>query len=149
MRYERSPSMGSVAAPHPERNARSDQEESHRNRTCRGECAMRPHATNKEEMYAQFGPKLVSKLPGPKARAAVEADHRLISPSYTRSYPLVAKRGRGVRLEDADGNEFLDFAAGIAVTSTRHCHPEVVKAIQQQAAELIHISGTDFYYENM
>ena len=102
--------------------------------------------TNKE-LHAQYGPKLVCSLPGPKARAAVEADHRLISPSYTRSYPLVAKRGRGVRIEDSDGNEFLDFAAGIAVVSTGHCHPEVVAAIQKQAAELIHISGTDFYNE--
>lgn len=102
---------------------------------------------NKQEMHAQFGPKLVTSLPGPKAKAAVEADHRLISPSYTRSYPLVARRGRGVRVEDVDGNEFLDFAAGIAVVSTGHCHPEVVAAIQKQAAELIHISGTDFYNE--
>ena len=101
----------------------------------------------KEELHAQYGPKLVCPLPGPKARAAVEADDRLISPSYTRSYPLVAKRGRGIRVEDVDGNEFLDFAAGIAVTSTGHCHPEVVAAIQKQAAELIHISGTDFYNE--
>ena len=102
---------------------------------------------NKQELHAKFGPKLVGSLPGPKARAAVEADGRLISPSYTRSYPLVAKRGRGIRVEDVDGNEFLDFAAGIAVTSTGHCHPEVVAAIQKQAAELIHISGTDFYNE--
>ncbi len=102
---------------------------------------------NKQELHAHYGPKLVCPLPGPKARAAVEADHRLISPSYTRSYPLVAKRGRGVRIEDSDGNEFLDFAAGIAVVSTGHCHPEVVAAIQKQAAELIHISGTDFYNE--
>jgi 4-aminobutyrate aminotransferase len=101
----------------------------------------------KQEMHAQYGPKLTGPLPGPKARAAVAADDRLISPSYTRSYPLVAKRGRGVRVEDVDGNEFLDFAAGIAVTSTGHCHPEVVAAIQKQAAELIHISGTDFYNE--
>ena len=101
----------------------------------------------KQEMHAQFGPKLVTPLPGPKARAAVEADDRLISPSYTRSYPLVARRGRGIRIEDVDGNEFMDFAAGIAVTSTGHCHPEVVAAIQKQAAELIHISGTDFYNE--
>jgi 4-aminobutyrate aminotransferase len=101
----------------------------------------------KQEMHAQFGPKLVCTLPGPKARAAVAADDRLISPSYTRSYPLVARRGRGLRVEDVDGNEFLDFAAGIAVTSTGHCHPEVVAAIQKQAAELIHISGTDFYNE--
>ena len=101
----------------------------------------------KHELHAQYGPKLVGSLPGPKAKAAVEADARLISPSYTRSYPLVAKRGRGIRVEDVDGNEFLDFAAGIAVVSTGHCHPEVVAAIQKQAAELIHISGTDFYNE--
>jgi 4-aminobutyrate aminotransferase len=103
----------------------------------------------KHELHAQYGPKLVCPLPGPKAKAAVEADARLISPSYTRSYPLVAKRGRGVRVEDVDGNEFLDFAAGIAVVSTGHCHPQVVAAIQQQAAELIHISGTDFYDEHL
>jgi 4-aminobutyrate aminotransferase len=101
----------------------------------------------KQEIYAQFGPKLIGPLPGPKAKAAVAADERLISPSYTRSYPLVARRGRGVRIEDVDGNEFLDFASGIAVVSTGHCHPEVVAAIQKQAAELIHISGTDFYNE--
>ncbi len=103
----------------------------------------------KQEMHAQYGPKLVCPVPGPKACAAVAADERLISPSYTRSYPLVAKRGRGVRVEDVDGNEFLDFAAGIAVVSTGHCHPEVVAAIQKQAAELIHISGTDFYDEHL
>ena len=91
----------------------------------------------KQEMHAKYGPKLVCPLPGPKARAAVEADSRLISPSCTRSYPLVAKRGRGIRIEDADGNEFLDFAAGIAVNSTGHCHPEVVAAIQKQAQEII------------
>ena len=99
--------------------------------------------------YAKFGPKLKTALPGPNAQKAVASDDRLISPSYTRSYPMVAKSGRGLRVTDVDGNEFLDFAAGIAVTSTGHCHPEVVKAIQDQAAELIHISGTDFYYEHM
>jgi len=101
------------------------------------------------ELFEKFGPKLHGTLPGPNARAAVEHDDRVMSPSYTRSYPLVAKRGRGIRIEDVDGNEFLDFAAGIAVNSTGHCHPEVVAAIQKQAAELIHISGTDFYYESM
>src|SRR4051812_36070341 len=103
----------------------------------------------KQEMHAKFGPRLIGSVPGPKAKAAVEADGRLISPSYTRSYPMVAKSGRGLRVEDADGNVFLDFAAGIAVTSTGHCHPEVVAAIQKQAGELIHMSGTDFYYEHM
>jgi 4-aminobutyrate aminotransferase len=102
---------------------------------------------NKQEMHAKYGPKLICPVPGPNAKAAVDADTRFISPSYTRSYPLVAKRGRGVRIEDVDGNEFIDFAAGIAVVSTGHCHPEVVAAIQKQAAELIHISGTDFYNE--
>src|SRR5579875_3090526 len=105
--------------------------------------------TATREAISQYGPKLKTALPGPEARRIVEADDRLISPSYTRSYPMVAKRGRGIRVEDVDGNEFLDFAAGIAVTSTGHCHPEVVKAIQEQAAELIHMSGTDFYYESL
>ncbi len=106
-------------------------------------------AYKKSAAFAQFGPKLNGTLPGPKAKAAVESDHKWMSPSYTRSYPLVARRGRGIRIEDVDGNEFLDFAAGIAVNSTGHCHPEVVAAIQKQATELIHISGTDFYYESM
>ncbi len=106
-------------------------------------------AYSRTENYANFGPKLKTALPGPNAKRIVADDERLISPSYTRSYPMVAKSGRGVRVTDVDGNEFLDFAAGIAVNSTGHCHPEVVKAIQDQAAELIHISGTDFYYEHM
>ena len=105
--------------------------------------------TKSSRIDSQYGPKLITPLPGPNAQRIVADDDRLISPSYTRSYPMVAKRGRGVRVEDVDGNEFLDFAAGIAVTSTGHCHPEVVKAIQDQAAELIHISGTDFYYESL
>ena len=94
-------------------------------------------------------PKLITALPGPKARAIIERDGQVISPSYTRSYPLVAERGEGAIVEDPDGNRFLDFAAGIAVVATGHCHPQVVKAIQEQAAKLIHMSGTDFYYENM
>ncbi|HET9741222.1 MAG TPA: acetyl ornithine aminotransferase family protein [Terriglobales bacterium] len=94
-------------------------------------------------------PKIKTSLPGPNAKRIIGEDDRLISPSYTRSYPLVAKRGRGLIIEDVDGNEFLDFSAGIAVTSTGHCHPEVVAAIQKQAGELIHMSGTDFYYESM
>jgi 4-aminobutyrate aminotransferase len=95
------------------------------------------------------GPKIKTALPGPNARLVLEGDERLISPSYTRSYPMVAKRGRGIVVEDVDGNEFFDFSAGIAVTSTGHCHPHVVEAIQKQAAELIHMSGTDFYYSSM
>jgi len=91
-------------------------------------------------------PHLVTALPGPKAAAWIARDERVLSPSYTRDYPLVAARARGCRLEDVDGNLFLDFTAGIAVTATGHAHPEVVKAIAEQAALLIHMSGTDFYY---
>jgi 4-aminobutyrate aminotransferase len=94
-------------------------------------------------------PKLITPLPGPQARAIIERDAQVLSPSYTRTYPLVAERGAGAIVEDPDGNQFLDFAAGIAVVATGHCHPKVVKAIQDQAARLIHMSGTDFYYENM
>ncbi|HYL62304.1 MAG TPA: acetyl ornithine aminotransferase family protein [Candidatus Methylomirabilis sp.] len=94
-------------------------------------------------------PRLLTALPGPNAKRIIESDTKFMSPSYTRDYPLVAKRGHGGIVEDVDGNSFLDFAAGIAVCSTGHCHPKVVAAIQQQAAELIHMSGTDFYYESM
>jgi 4-aminobutyrate aminotransferase len=94
-------------------------------------------------------PYLQTPLPGPKAKAIIERDQQVISPSYTRSYPLVAEKGHGAMVEDPDGNRFLDFAAGIAVVATGHCHPKVVQAIQEQAARLIHMSGTDFYYENM
>jgi len=90
-----------------------------------------------------------TSLPGPEARRVLDLDHQFVSPSYTRDYPLVAKRGQGALVEDVDGNTFVDFAAGIAVVSTGHCHPEVVAAIQKQAAELIHMSGTDFYYPGL
>src|SRR5438093_2115870 len=95
------------------------------------------------------GPIIKTALPGPTAKRVLEGDDRYISPSYTRSYPLVAKEGRGIVVTDVDGNEFFDFSSGIAVTSTGHCHPQVVAAIQKQAGELIHMSGTDFYYESL
>ena len=94
-------------------------------------------------------PNLIGPLPGPRARAIIERDARVVSPSYTRSYPLVAARGEGAIVEDVDGNRFLDFNAGIAVVAAGHCHPRVVEAIQKQAARLIHMSGTDFYYEEL
>src|SRR3954467_10984940 len=92
-------------------------------------------------------PDIRTPLPGPKARALLERDEQYMSPSYTRVYPLVCARGSGAVMEDVDGNLFLDFTAGIAVTSTGHCHPQVVAAIQDQAAKLLHMSGTDFYYQ--
>ncbi len=85
--------------------------------------------------------------PGPKARAIIDKDAQFVSPSYTRDYPLVIARGEGAVVEDVDGNLFLDCAAGIAVNSTGVSHPDVVKAIADQAAKFIHMSGTDFYYE--
>ena len=94
-------------------------------------------------------PQIKTPLPGPRGKQVIEYDSKYISPSLHREYPLVAERGRGAIVEDADGNAFLDFAAGIAVCSTGHCHPKVVAAIQRQAAELIHIAGTDFYHRHM
>src|SRR5271165_5402998 len=92
-------------------------------------------------------PCIQTELPGPRAQALLERDHQFTSPSYTRAYPLVCARGSGAVIEDVDGNLFLDFTAGIAVNSTGHCHPQVVDAIQDQAGQLIHMSGTDFYYQ--
>jgi 4-aminobutyrate aminotransferase len=92
-------------------------------------------------------PDIKTPLPGPKARAIIERDARFVSPSYTRDYPFVIARGEGAVVEDVDGNRFLDCAAGIAVNSTGVSHPEVVRAIIEQAQKFIHMSGTDFYYE--
>ena len=94
-------------------------------------------------------PHLVTALPGPKARAIVDRDAAVLSPSNTRSYPLVIAKGEGAMVEDVDGNRFLDLNAGIAVCSTGHCHPKVVEAIREQAGKFLHMSGTDFYYENI
>jgi 4-aminobutyrate aminotransferase len=95
-------------------------------------------------------PEIKTELPGPKARAIIEADAQFVNPAYPRpDFKLVAERGLGVWVEDVDGNMFLDCNAGVAVCSTGHCHPEVVRAIQDQAAQLIHICGTDYYYASM
>jgi 4-aminobutyrate aminotransferase len=94
-------------------------------------------------------PNIRTPLPGPKARDFIERDERYSSTAYTRDYPLVAERASGCVVEDVDGNRFLDFAAGIAVCATGHCHPEVVAAITEQANKLIHLCGSDFYYPPM
>lgn len=91
-------------------------------------------------------PSIKTSLPGPKAAKLIKVDKKYVSPSYTRIYPLVADCGDGLWIRDVDGNSFLDFTAGIAVCATGHCHPKVVKAIQDQAEKLLHMSGTDFYY---
>ncbi|MBK7934157.1 MAG: acetyl ornithine aminotransferase family protein [Pyrinomonadaceae bacterium] len=95
-------------------------------------------------------PVIKTELPGPKALEIIRADAKYVTPSYPRpDYKLVAEKGYGVWIEDPDGNIFLDCNAGVAVCSTGHCHPEIVKAISDQAAELIHLCGTDFYYRHM
>lgn len=95
-------------------------------------------------------PDIKTALPGPKGQEIVQADAQFVTPSYPRpSWQLVAERAQGVWVEDVDGNIFLDCNAGVAVCSTGHCHPEIVRAIQEQAAELIHMCGTDFYYRHM
>lgn len=95
-------------------------------------------------------PIIKTELPGPNARAIVEADAKYVTPSYPRpDYKLVAEKAYGVWVEDPDGNVFLDCNAGVAVCSTGHCHPDIVKAISDQAAKLIHLCGTDYYYKHM
>src|SRR2546423_10495381 len=94
-------------------------------------------------------PSITPPLPGPVARKLIERDERYSSPSYTRDYPLVVKRALGSVVEAVDGKGLLDFAAGVAVCATGHCHPKVGEAIEQQARSLIHICGSDFYYPSM
>lgn len=98
-----------------------------------------------EGLASRSEPALVTEVPGPEAIALIERDRRVTSPSLPRAYPFVVKRGAGSMVEDVDGNIFLDLNAGIAVTSTGHCHPRVVEAVQRQAAELLHYSASDFY----
>ena len=94
-------------------------------------------------------PNLVTPLPGPNARGIIERDAKIMSPSYTRGYPFVMARGKGAIVEDVDSNRFLDFNAGIAVVATGHANPRILAAVQEQATKFLHMSGTDFYYENM
>ncbi|MGE0441378.1 MAG: acetyl ornithine aminotransferase family protein [Gemmatimonadales bacterium] len=94
-------------------------------------------------------PKLVTEIPGPKSKAIVARDETWTSTCYIKEYPLVVSRASGAMVEDVDGNRFLDFMAGIAVASTGHAHPAVVKAIQEAAGRFLHICGSDFYYESM
>ena len=107
----------------------------------------RPPTDVRWHFDGQTVPDLRTPLPGPEGQALLERDARFTSPSYTRAYPLVVERGSGAVIQDVDGNLFLDFTAGIAVTATGHCHPYVTAAIKDQADKLLHMSGTDFYYQ--
>lgn len=102
-----------------------------------------------EDGWIGPAPWIQTNLPGPKAQALIDRDQRVSSPSYSRNYPLVARRGVGSVIEDVDGNRFLDLAAGIAVCATGHCHPKVVAAVEAQARSLIHMCGSAFYYPPM
>ena len=90
--------------------------------------------------------RIITELPGPKARALLARDAKVVSPSYPRDYPFVMDHGRGAEVWDVDGNRFIDFAAGIAVASTGHAHPQVVQAIKDAADKFLHISS-DYYHE--
>lgn len=94
-------------------------------------------------------PDIKTPLPGPRTQALIERDQKYVSSSYTRGYPFAIERGRGAVVEDPDGNLFLDYCAGIAVTATGHSHPRVIKAIQEQSEKFLHMSGTDFYYQGL
>jgi 4-aminobutyrate aminotransferase len=93
-------------------------------------------------------PDIQGPLPGPQAEQVLSRDQAVISPSYTRSYPFVMDRGKGNMVWDVDGNRYIDFTAGVAVLATGHSHPEVVRAVQEQAEKFIHMAGTDFYLPN-
>ena len=92
-------------------------------------------------------PRIVTPPPGPKAKAVIDRDAAWTSTSYIKEYPLVIAGGQGAMLEDVDGNRYIDYMAGIAVSSTGYNHPKVVAAIQEQAGKFLHICGTDFYFE--
>jgi 4-aminobutyrate aminotransferase len=101
---------------------------------------------NIQEVRKMNQPRIKTGLPGPRARKLIALDQAVVSPSYTRAYPLVVDTAEGLWIKDVDGNLFLDFTSGIAVNATGHCHPQVVAAIKDQAEKLLHMSGTDFYY---
>jgi 4-aminobutyrate aminotransferase len=105
--------------------------------------------TDAVELETAKLPLIKTSLPGPRAEAVVARDAQYVSPSYTRTYPLAMRRGRGAMIEDMDGNIFLDFNAGVAVCATGHSHPRVVEAIKKQVDDFIHISGTDYYYPHL
>src|SRR5579859_3430664 len=94
-------------------------------------------------------PLIIVPPPGPKARKIIEMDKESSSPSCIKEYPFVMAGGKGAMCEDVDGNRYIDWMAGIAVSSTGYNHPKVVRAIQEAAGKFLHICGTDFYYENM
>src|SRR5438552_135886 len=107
-----------------------------------------PDDVDELELVAEYAPDIHTPLPGPQAEKIVNRDIEVISPSYTRSYPFVMDRGKGCMVWDVDGNRYIDFTAGVATLNTGHCHPDVVKAVKDQADKFLHMAGTDFYTPN-
>jgi 4-aminobutyrate aminotransferase len=105
--------------------------------------------TTQPDVSSRTYPSVKTALPGPKAKAIVDRDRAFTSHAYLKEYPLVIARGEGVMVEDVDGNRFLDFMSGIAVSSTGYGHPRVISAVQEAAASFLHICGSDFYFEGM
>jgi 4-aminobutyrate aminotransferase len=97
----------------------------------------------------QIGPEIKTPLPGPRAQTVIARDREWVSQNYVKDYPFVMDHGEGVYVYDVDGNRFLDFAAGIAVCSTGHCHPRVTEAIRRQAGRFLSMCATDFYYDEI
>jgi 4-aminobutyrate aminotransferase len=106
-----------------------------------------PPAVPRDDATPARGVRIVTPIPGPKAKKIVAGDDRYIMKS-TKTSPVAAASASGVWITDVDGNRILDFTSGVGVVNTGHCHPDVVRAIQKQAGELMHFAGTDFYYEN-
>jgi 4-aminobutyrate aminotransferase len=92
-------------------------------------------------------PRILTSPPGPKGKAIIDRDAAWTSTSYIKEYPLVIAGGQGAMVEDVDGNRYIDYMAGIAVSATGYNHPKVVAAIREQAGKFLHICGTDFYFE--
>jgi 4-aminobutyrate aminotransferase len=110
---------------------------------------MKPKTRRAPAAVGAYAPRVKPPFPGPRARAVIERDRSVISPAYTRGYPLVIERGEGSYVVDPDGNRFLDFTAGVAVNALGHAHPEIVDVVASQAAKFLHMAGTDFYYDVM
>ncbi len=110
---------------------------------------MKPKMRRSSAAGGVFAPRVKPPFPGPKAKAVIDRDREVISPAYTRGYPLVIDRGEGSYVVDPDGNRFLDFTAGVAVNALGHAHPEIVEVVAAQAGRFLHMAGTDFYYEIM
>jgi len=96
--------------------------------------------------WVKGAPRVIKKIPGPRAKELVAKDERVMSPSYTRAEPIAADEGWGCYVRDLDGNVLLDLSSGMFVLNYGYSHPRIIRAIVKQAKKLTHFAGTDFYY---